>query len=284
MKDVAISIIVPVYQVAPYLRECLDSILAQTFEDWEMLLVDDGSTDGSEKICDEYGTRDVRIRVFHQEHRGPSAARNKALDHAMGLYYTMVDSDDVLVSPDYLKILYDVLLQNDADMSVCGHIWFLDGASVPEAIDMHEGPEICTGRDFYISRGIKRKQKFLDKQGNTLFRGYAYIGAHGKLYKRELFTRLRFPEGRILEDLATLHRVYYQSDRVALAGIYMYAYRNGRTGSIMTSSDKSILHRDLIYAYSDQVSFFLDIGDMYMAAMIGVKLQRLLKNQSDRRI
>lgn len=272
-----ISIIVPVYQVAPYLRECLDSILAQTFEDWEMLLVDDGSTDGSEKICDEYGGMDGRIRVFHQENRGLSAARNTGLDHARGKYFTMVDSDDVLVSSDYLQILHDVLVQNDADMSVCGHIWFWDGASVPEAIDMNEGPEICTGRDFYVSRGIKRKQKFLDKQGNTIVRGYAYIGAHGKLYKRELFNQLRFPEGRILEDWATLHRVYYQCKRVALAGRYMYAYRNGRKGSIMTSSDKSVLQRDLIFAYSDQVSFFMDIGDMHMAAMIGVKLQRLLK-------
>ena len=107
-----ISIIVPVYNVEKYIHQCIDSILLQTFTDFEVLLVDDGASDHSGSICDEYAHRDSRIRVFHQENAGVSVARNKGLCEAIGEYVTFVDSDD-WIKPDYLNELYKCLLERN---------------------------------------------------------------------------------------------------------------------------------------------------------------------------
>ena len=100
-----VSIIVPVYQVEKYIRQCIDSILAQTFTDFELILVDDGSKDNSGKICDEYAEKDKRIRVIHKENDGLSGARNKGLDNASGNYFMFVDGDDY-ISPNMAECLY----------------------------------------------------------------------------------------------------------------------------------------------------------------------------------
>ena len=270
-----ISIIVPVYQVAPYLRDCLDSILGQSVLDWEMLLVDDGSTDGSGEICDAYANKDSRIHVFHQENAGLSAARNTALDHAAGQYYIMVDSDDVLATPAYLQILYDALVENDADMSVCGHIWFPDGAVIPKPIGMMEGSRICSGREFYLQNGIPEKYDYSGEDGCILSAGYSPYGAHGKLYRRELFEQIRYPVGHVFEDLAIAHRVYLYSDRIVVSGAYMYAYRRRPTG-ILRSTPKNILVKDKLYAYHDLLSFSMEKEDMNMAKRAGRMLRRLI--------
>ena len=102
-----VSIIVPVYNVEPYLRQCLDSILAQTFTDWECILVDDGSKDGSGAICDEYAEKDSRFRVVHQENKGSSAARNEGLSLSKGIYLSFIDSDD-WVENNYLERLLEI--------------------------------------------------------------------------------------------------------------------------------------------------------------------------------
>lgn len=113
-----VSIIVPVYKVEPYLNKCVDSILAQTFTDFECILVDDGSPDSCGKICDEYVQKDSRVKVIHQENQGLSAARNSGLDMASGAWIVFVDSDD-WIEPDAVEVLYRAALQNDADMAVC---------------------------------------------------------------------------------------------------------------------------------------------------------------------
>ena len=112
-----ISVIVPVYKVEPYLHECVDSILAQTFTDFELILVDDGSSDNCGKICDEYAAKDSRIRVIHQENRGVSAARNAALDAAKGEFIAFIDSDDV-VNVYYLEVLLSGM-DEDTDIVAC---------------------------------------------------------------------------------------------------------------------------------------------------------------------
>ena len=111
MKSPIISVIVPVYNVEPYLTRCLDSILVQTFSDFELLLVDDGSSDCCGAICDTYAQKDSRVRVYHQTNAGVSHARNTGLDHARGQYVVFVDSDDYVL-PGYLHSLYE---------DVCGH-------------------------------------------------------------------------------------------------------------------------------------------------------------------
>ena len=258
-----ISIIVPVYQVEPYLRDCLDSILCQSFEDWEMLLVDDGSMDGGERICDEYACRDSRVRVFHQENAGLSAARNTGLDHAKGRYYTMIDPDDVLATPDYLQILYDALTENDADMSVCGHIGFPDGAKVPEATGIGSEVKVCTGKDFYLSRAQPRAEYYYDEEGNYIDLWFSPPGAHGKLYKREMFDHIRYPEGHILEDLAIAHRLYLACERLAFLEAFIYAYRIRPSGIYNKASEKKKAQEE-IFAYRDLLSYSKEIGDAEM--------------------
>ena len=121
-----ISIIVPVYNVDAYLKQCVDSILNQKYENFELLLIDDGSTDKSGEICDVYEQRDKRVRVFHKKNGGVSSARNVGLDNAQGDWIAFVDSDDI-VTPDYLFDLYDSLKENDIDLVIQNLSVFKDG-------------------------------------------------------------------------------------------------------------------------------------------------------------
>ncbi len=126
----AISVIMPVHNSGPYLKECLDSILAQTMEDWEVLCVDDGSTDDSATILDEYAGKDGRFRVFHNEHSNAGAARNFALEYASGEYLAFLDSDDIF-SPWLFETLLDKAQMTDADVVTCKASWFSDGGKKP---------------------------------------------------------------------------------------------------------------------------------------------------------
>ena len=113
-----VSIIVPVYNVAPYLREALDSIVNQTYKDLEILIIDDGSTDGSSAICEEYASKDPRIRLIHQSNKGLSGARNTGLEHATGDYVAFIDSDDS-VSPVFIESLVNAMTSSSASIAVC---------------------------------------------------------------------------------------------------------------------------------------------------------------------
>jgi len=120
MKSELISIIIPVYNVEDYLARCLESILFQSFKDFEVLLIDDGSTDGSGKICDAYAQNDTRIRVIHKVNGGVSSARNVGLNNANGQYISFVDSDD-FVHPCFLEFLYNSIKSSKADISICDY-------------------------------------------------------------------------------------------------------------------------------------------------------------------
>lgn len=236
-----ISIIVPVYQVEAYLPDCLDSILRQSFTDWEMLLVDDGSRDAGGEICDSYAARDERIRVFHQQNAGLSAARNTGLDHARGEYLVMVDSDDVLAHRDFLRILYDAIRSNDAQISCCGLLAFHDGDPIPDPwgrpspIAVFSGEEACRWKD--------------------LPAGYFFGSAHCKMYHRDLFRDLRYPVGQYAEDNAVAHRLMLPCRRVVVTGMRMYGYRV-RPGSIMTSASRQKMIQDVILAFTDRIDYY----------------------------
>ena len=120
-----VSIIVPVYQVEKYIRQCVDSILAQTFTDFELILVDDGSKDQSGQICDEYAGRDRRVRVIHKENGGLSDARNKGMDQAVGNYFMFIDSDDY-TAPTMIECLYKSILNENADIAVCNYLYYFE--------------------------------------------------------------------------------------------------------------------------------------------------------------
>lgn len=242
-----ISIIVPVYQVKPYLKECLDSILIQSFTDWEMLLIDDGSTDGSELICDEYGLKDSRIRVFHKENEGLSSARNLGLDHSRGEFITLFDSDDVMLTSEFLRILYDAIIEHDADISLCKAKSFFNGSALPEADLSSDKYELLSGRDIFV------KEPYCENV-------QTFSMAQFKLYRRTCFDHIRYPVGRVFEDLAVFHHIYYERSKIVLLDKYMCG-RRFRTGSIIQSTKGSIQYQDMLQAIDNCISYLEEKKD-----------------------
>lgn len=220
----AIGVIVPVYQVEAWLPGCIGSILAQSFADFTLVLVDDGSPDGCGALCDEAARRDGRVRVVHKPNGGLSSARNaglEALRQGAGFcceYLAFVDSDD-LVHPDFLKRLYEAAVRENADLALCGVEDVLeDGRS-------QDPPQ--------FSRPV-REGCFAGRALLAEFYGPAatcYTVAWNKLYKASLWQALRYPEGRIHEDDAVAHLLYWQAQRVACLAAPLYQYRL-RQGSI----------------------------------------------------
>lgn len=202
-----ISIIIPVYNVEEYLSKCIDSVLAQTFSDYEIILVDDGSPDNSPKICDNYAAKDRRIKVIHQKNGGLSAARNAGLAIANGKYILFVDSDDY-ISPNMLEVMYSNTKQTNADIVVSSVV----------KVDKN-------GRIIRIERIIKEendKYEYLqDKYGTGIG---IYDISCGKLYKKYLFDNIRFPIGKINEDAFVVNRLIHQCKRITKAERAEYFY------------------------------------------------------------
>lgn len=244
-----ISIIVPVYNTAPWLDSCIQSILSQSLSDYELLLIDDGSTDGCGRICDSYAARDPRIYVIHQEHRGQSSARNVGLDICNGEYITMVDSDDVLLSPDYLKLLYEVLRSENAMISTVGCHFIKDGSDVQTSCFSVQDAEAIS----FIGNGLEAYEK------SAQLPEMRYGSSFGKLFHRNLFDGLRYPDGRIAEDNAIAHRLFSPCEKVVARKERLYGYRQW-DGSTMSTEGIRKLIVDTMYAFSDRREYFLAIG------------------------
>ena len=233
-----ISVIVPIYNSEEYLTECLDSIVKQTYQNLEIILVDDGSDDGSCSICDEYSLRDSRIRVIHQNNMGVSAARNRGVKEAKGAYIIFIDSDDY-IDRSMIEKLYLNLKKNQADMSMCDVISFDDKSR--KFTQAKIIPDETIGADTALTR-------ILDNNN------WCYVVAWNKLYKRNLWKNLRYPIGKIHEDEAVIHHLLGQCKRIALISEPLYFYRK-TTGSIMNSA-YSIKRCDRYLAYADRALYF----------------------------
>jgi len=206
-----ISVIVPIYKVEDYLCRCVDSILAQTFKDFELFLVDDGSPDNCGAICDDYAKKDSRITVIHKKNGGLSDARNAALDVATGQYITFIDSDDWVVD-NHLESMLTALQKNHADMAICNFISAYD--------DGRTEPMYCpTGQETVLD-------------GEAVFETIYQPSACNKLYKAEMFRTLRYPVGKLYEDVFVYHDVLAQVKRAVYTGQGTYYYFL-RQGSIM---------------------------------------------------
>lgn len=235
-----ISVIVPVYRVEPYLRRCVDSILSQTFTDFELILVDDGSPDNCGAICDEYALKDSRVRVIHKQNGGLSDARNAGIDVAKGEFLTFIDSDD-LVAPEYLNKLYRSIESSAAEISICNMLPFKDGSNPQiEEQNSNDSKRIISGRDACLS--IYRMD------------GTVPIMAWGKLYKSSLFNGIRYPVGLIHEDDATTPKLFYLANKIAQIGDKLYLYRS-RADSIM-SQPFSAKRFDCLSAVDSCIMFF----------------------------
>lgn len=211
-----ISVIIPVYNAEKYLRRCLDSVVAQTYRNLEIICVDDGSVDESGKICDQYAVRDARIRVIHQENQGLSAARNKGLDVAEGEYIAFVDSDDYILEDMYKKML-DKLLNYNVDLCVCQWQYeFSDGRQVVKRKNI--APTI------YGRKTSLEFARFL-YMGN--YENGVVVAVWNKLYRRALLDKIRF-EGRIHEDEAFSGRIMAKNISVYVMEEQFYVYaQNG---------------------------------------------------------
>lgn len=214
-KSPKISCIVPVYKVEKYLHRCVDSILAQTFTDFELILVDDGSPDSSPAICDEYAEKDSRVCVIHQENAGVSAARNAGLDVACGEYVCFVDSDD-WVEADYMKAMYNAAVETGADLVVCG----ID-------LELENGKKqmLCCvkANEFYDS-----KEKFLNQFARLRGKPQHDVCIHAvvnKLYSIRLLNTVRFsPNIKYSEDYLFNLNVFENVEKCVFVAKAFYTY------------------------------------------------------------
>lgn len=230
-----LSIIVPVYNVKEYLPDCLDSILSQPFGDYEIILVDDGSKDGSEEICNNYADKDPRIKVIHKSNGGLSSARNTGLDYCRGNYISFIDSDDYLVGDYYTYAIK--LLHKDKSIDI---VWLqyakcYDDGSIVEKFN--ESFQILQKGELLLKRLVTKE---------------AFAGV--KIYKKEIFNNIRYPVGQILEDLYIVPNLYENINRCAIITINgYYAYRQ-RTGSICNTKHTPSMINDIALAYARIIS------------------------------
>lgn len=206
MSRPTISVIIPIYKVEPYLRQCLDSVVGQTYQELEIILVDDGSPDGCPAICDEYARQDSRIRVIHQENGGVSAARNAGLDAATGDWIGWVDPDDWIEADMYAYLLENALTYG-ADIVVCGRVERYPDRDVVWAWEKVE----VWDQEQAVSRLLEDKAL-----GNYL---------PEKLWRRELFEGIRFPVGEIFEDIRTVCHLFLKARRFVALPEVKYNYR-----------------------------------------------------------
>ena len=206
MNDELISIIVPVYNVEQYLEKCVKSIIAQTYKNIEIILVDDGAKDNSGKMCDELALLDERIKVIHKQNGGLSDARNHGMKIATGEYIGFVDSDDY-IAEDMFETLYKTIKENEADISIVSFY------------EMYKGRLIGV-RDSGNLEIMNKEEAMKELLIDTKIQSYAW----NKLFKRDLFSDLQFPTGKNFEDIATTLLLFEKCDKVALLEVPKYYY------------------------------------------------------------
>lgn len=245
MSEPLISVVVPVYKAERYLDRCVESLLAQTHTHLEILLIEDGSPDGSGALCDAWAAREERVRAFHKENGGPSAARNFGVDRSEGDYVSFVDADDY-VAPDYLEYLLRLLTGNGADIA-CAQYRVA-----------HDGDERFEPQGEDSVRRFTSGEAILALYGQELY--MPLVTAWAKLFKREIVREVRFPEGRLHEDDATAYRFYYRSALTVLGPRAVYAYFQDNADSIVHNRSDST-QEDALLAFTEQCAFFEEHGE-----------------------
>lgn len=228
-----VSVIVPIYNTKDYLKKCLDSLMRQTLKSIEIILIDDGSTDGSSIICDEYAKRDKRFRVIHKKkNEGLSSARNDGISMSKSEYIMFVDSDD-WVEPNFCETPFRVALENDADL-------------------------VCFQCYSFGKNGEKRNPSFpvigIIQNVDVLTRywHYTYATSMNKLYHKWLFSGIDYPIGRYSEDLAIAHKLIYKAKTIIFINSYLYHYQIDRPGSICNSGSANHRRDHLYYTFAMQ--------------------------------
>ena len=246
-----LSIIIPVYNVEKYLEICLEAVCHQSFRDFEVILVDDGSTDTSSVICDEAAKQDKRIRVIHQKNQGLSAARNAGLDIAQGEWIGFVDSDDYSLPEMYEKLL-NAAEKNHADIAMCNFL----------RVDVQNQP--IEKQEMLIPDGVLNQKEALQKVMLSPFHV-----AVNKVYRRRIFDALRYREGKLNEDLFIVTAIYDRVERVACLSEPLYAYRV-TPGSIMQKK-KTLKNYDAVEAADTCFQYFYQKKENQMLELCEMK-------------
>lgn len=251
MNKPIISIIVPVYNIENYISKCLDSLLIQTIKEIEIIVVDDGSTDSSGEICNEYSLKDNRVVVIHKKNGGLSSARNTGLEIAKGEYVGFVDGDD-WIAEDMFEFLHNISITHDADISICGH-FIVDG----ELVD----PIRNDGDIKVLNHAEALSAILLDDEINSF--------AWDKLYKRELFIDLSYPVGRRFEDIAFTYLIFNRAKKVVQANVSKYFYVR-RNGSICIQTNPlNQLH--IFYGFHERYLFALNKSEVHATLPVLLK-------------
>ncbi|WP_166332752.1 glycosyltransferase family 2 protein [Sphingobacterium chungjuense] len=242
-KHPLVSIIVPIYNVENYLPRCLEDILAQTYTNLEVILVNDGSRDSSASICDDFAKKDARITVIHQENAGVSAARNTGLDHANGTYISFIDSDD-RVHNRFIELLHYYIGSNK--LITCGYELF------DQDFEVNPNNQIDVSQNDIkqITDPLKKLVDIFD---------ILYVVPWNKLYVKSLFDQIRYPCGRVHEDEFVIHEILHQVDVSCYMDIPLYYYRR-RAGSITADETNVAGFIDKTEAIYNRRNFFLDLS------------------------
>lgn len=238
-----ISVIVPVYNVERYVEKCIQSICCQSFSNLEIILVDDGSTDRSGFLCDDWSQRDNRIQVIHKENGGLSDARNAGIDIASGAWYMFIDSDDT-ITEDTVKRMYLAAVEYDCEMAVCNMVRIYDDGTTE--------PFYTPVNELTVMAGQRR------------FETLKQPSACNKLFRAELFQDVRFPKGKFYEDTFVYHILAHRASRIVLTGHDGYYYLSRRE-SILGQSKYTDRYFDRIEAVYERVKYLLEHQVPYYA-------------------
>ena len=254
-----ISVVVPVYKVEDYLEQCVNSILAQTFDDYEIILVDDGSPDNSQKMCDEFAANNAKIHVIHQQNGGLSAARNSGIEWALknsdSEWITFIDSDD-WIHPQYLELLLAANNKNKTVISF-SKMAYVDSRTIETNKLDESSIDSCRPEDLF------------------LYNEYDYdpVAACARLYKKDMFKDIRFLVGKLHEDTFTTYKLYFTQEKVSIVTEDLYYYFQNSDGIVHSSWSPKKL--DLLEANEALLAYFKETGNDEMYQFI---LKRYIKN------
>lgn len=229
VKYMNLSIIIPVYNVSQYLSITIDNVLSQTYKDFELILVDDGSTDGSGELCDLFASKDSRVHVIHQKNSGVSVARNTGVATAKGRYIGFVDSDD-LIEPGMYKVMVDVAEMDKADVVQCRH----NRLNSVQNITFSEEKRIIDGGTFV--------HEMFDYSGGEYTN---QVALWSKIYKRELFNYVHFPDGQTYEDEQETYKLCLHADKIVQIPDELYHYVRRENSIITGISGKKMIDKQL---------------------------------------
>lgn len=274
MKEI-VSIIVPIYNVEKYVERCICSLCSQTYEAIEILLIDDGSTDQSGKLCEEYALKDSRIKVFHKENGGISSARNLGIEKAKGEYFCFVDSDD-WVEASFCEKLLAACLKEKTKIAICDFVC-VAGEEVPKRES--KGTEILSQDEALHCLDFRETAKYRDM-----------TVVWNKIYHRSVFEQVRYPVGKIHEDEFVIARFLLQTQRIVWIREGLYCYFQRQDSIIGKEQRENKVHTDILDAFRDRMEFFIEKDRMeffriawrnYMLSIIEM-IMRLDKNKEEK--